>query len=53
MIGGGVLALEINMNSDPRFWALAVALWSGFCLAALNIATKIDLLMGLIANSND
>jgi len=35
------------MHNDPRFWAVVVAMWIGFILAVLNIATKIDLFMRL------
>jgi hypothetical protein len=35
------------MHSDPRFWALAVAIWFGLVLAFMNIAIKIHMLMDL------
>jgi hypothetical protein len=35
------------MHSDPKFWAVVVAMWIGFILAVVNIATKIDLFMRL------
>jgi hypothetical protein len=35
------------MHSDPKFWAVAFAIWIGFILAMVNIASKVDLLMRL------
>jgi hypothetical protein len=38
---------EGAMHSDPKFWAIAFAIWIGFILAMVNIASKVDLLMRL------
>jgi hypothetical protein len=35
------------MHSDPRFWAVFVAIWLGFVLAAMNIAVKVHMLFDL------
>jgi hypothetical protein len=35
------------MHSNPRFWAVVIAIWIGFVLAMVNIASKVDLLMRL------
>jgi hypothetical protein len=35
------------MHGDPRFWAVVLAIWIGFVLAMVNIASKVDLLMRL------
>jgi hypothetical protein len=35
------------MHSDPRFWAVFIAIWIGFILAMVNIASKVDLFMRL------
>jgi len=35
------------MHSDPRFWALVVAIWFGLVLALMNIAVKIHMFMDL------
>jgi hypothetical protein len=38
---------DFAMHSDPRFWALVVAIWFGLVLAFINIAVKIHMLMDL------
>jgi hypothetical protein len=35
------------MHEDPRFWALFAAIWIGGALAALNLVTKVNMLMSL------
>lgn len=35
------------MHSDPRFWAVFVAIWLGLALAAINIAVKIHMFLDL------
>lgn len=35
------------MHSDPRFWAVFVAIWVGLILAAINIAVKIHMFLDL------
>ena len=35
------------MHSNPRFWAVFIAIWIGFILAMVNIASKVDLFMRL------
>jgi hypothetical protein len=36
------------MHSDPRFWAVFVAIWLGLVLAAVNIAVKAHMLLDLV-----
>jgi heme/copper-type cytochrome/quinol oxidase subunit 4 len=35
------------MHSDPRFWAVFVAIWLGMGLALINIAVKIHMFLDL------
>ncbi len=36
------------MHSDPRFWAVFVAIWLGLILAVMNIAVKIHMFFDLM-----
>lgn len=35
------------MHSDPRFWAVFVAIWLGLGLAVINIIVKVHMLFDL------
>jgi hypothetical protein len=35
------------MHSDPRFWALFVAIWIGLVLSVMNIAVKVHMFIDL------
>ncbi len=35
------------MHSDPRFWAVFVAIWLGMVLAVMNIAVKVHMFLDL------